>query len=263
MYKLIAMDFDGTLLTDDKKVLKETKDKLLKLKKDGYYIVGVTARTLESAIDVVSKDIFNYLILNNGTYLYDVNKKNGKYIGIIPKEEAQSIIDLTEEKSTQIDLVSGAVYYIYKNKKNSPLSFIIDINSLEDINDKIVRMNIFLEKQEDVDYLYNLICNNFSNLNTQIMQDSDSIRKWIIINPFGIDKSITLENLGKSLDITLDEMIFFGDGLNDLEVIKKVGCSVAMKNALEPIKQNAKFITDSNNENGIVTFLNKHLIKKY
>lgn len=262
MYKLIAMDFDGTLLTDDKQLLENTKEKLINLKKEGYYIVGVTARNLESALSVAPKDIFNYLILNNGAYLYDVNQDIGNYIGIIQKEEAQSIIDLTEDKCTQIDLISGTVYYIYKNKTNSPLSFIIDINSLDEIDEEIARMNIFLEKQEDIDYLYSILCTKFPNLSTQIMQDSDSIKKWIIINPFGIDKSITLENLGKSLDIALEEIVFFGDGLNDLEVMKKVGCSVAMKNALEPIKEKAKFITDSNNENGIATFLSKYLVKK-
>ena len=259
MYKLIAMDFDGTLLTDNKTVLSKTKEKLLELKEEGYYIVGVTARTLESAKNVVPIEIFNYLILNNGAYQYDVLNQIGKNIGTIQKEEASQIIKLIEDKSMQIDLVSGTVYYIYKNKKNSSLPFIIDIDSLDNIDDEITKMNIFLENQENIDYLYNLICTKFPNLNTKIMQASDSIKKWLIVNPFGIDKSTTLENLGKDLDITLDEMIFFGDGLNDLEVMKNVGCSVAMGNALDAIKESADYITDTNNENGIVKFLNKHL----
>ena len=60
-------------------------------------------------------------------------------------------------------------------------------------------------------------------------------------------------------NISLDEMIFFGDGLNDLEVMKEVGLSVAMGNALEEIKENAKDIAKSNNEDGIVDFLDKKL----
>lgn len=56
-YKLIAMDFDGTLLRDDKTISKNTKD-ILKLYKDlGYLIVGVTARTLKSAKDVIPLNI--------------------------------------------------------------------------------------------------------------------------------------------------------------------------------------------------------------
>ncbi len=60
-------------------------------------------------------------------------------------------------------------------------------------------------------------------------------------------------------NISLDEMIFFGDGLNDLEVISEVGLGVAMGNALDEIKDKSKEVTDSNNNDGIVKFLDKKL----
>ena len=60
-------------------------------------------------------------------------------------------------------------------------------------------------------------------------------------------------------NISLDEMIFFGDGLNDLEVIAEVGLGVAMGNALEEIKDKSKEVTESNNEDGIVKFLDRKL----
>ena len=60
-------------------------------------------------------------------------------------------------------------------------------------------------------------------------------------------------------NISLDEMIFFGDGLNDLEVMAEVGLGVAMGNALEEIKDKSKEVTESNNEDGIVKFLDRKL----
>ena len=54
-------------------------------------------------------------------------------------------------------------------------------------------------------------------------------------------------------------MIFFGDGLNDLEVMDEVGLGVAMGNALEEIKDKSKEVTETNNEDGIVKFLDKKL----
>ena len=53
MIKLIGMDFDGTLLNDSKEVTKKTKDTLRAAREKNIKIVGVTARTLESAKNVV------------------------------------------------------------------------------------------------------------------------------------------------------------------------------------------------------------------
>ena len=84
---------------------------------------------------------------------------------------------------------------------------------------------------------------------------TNSILKYFDMTPY----HKTLKELGKIENISLGEMIFFGDGLNDLEVMKEVGLSVAMGNALEVIKENAKDIAKSNNEDGIVDFLDKKL----
>lgn len=261
-YKLIAMDFDDTLLNDEKRVTEKTKNTLMECKKNGYKIVGVTARSFESAKEVVPIEMFDFLILNNGAYLYDVEKHYGDYMGIIDKKQALEITRSLEKKSHQIDFVSGNMYYIYLNKKNSNLSFIKDTDSIDDIKEPIARMNIFLEDQKDVEYYYNLISNKYDGVNCFIMQDSKKDSRWIVINPKGLDKGVTLKLLGERLNLSTSEMIFFGDGLNDIEIMNVVGCSVAMENALDVIKNKASYITTSNNNDGIAVFLEKHLIKK-
>ncbi len=73
-YKIISMDFDGTLLTSDKKVTDKTKQVLLKYKNENYIIIGATARNLASASNVCDINMFDYLILNNGSYIYMMQK---------------------------------------------------------------------------------------------------------------------------------------------------------------------------------------------
>jgi len=256
-YKLIAMDFDGTLLTDEKKVSPETEETLRKLKKKGYQIVGATARTLDSANDVVPMDMFTYVIINNGVSIYNVDKQEEEWMGYITHQEAEEIIKEVENFSTQIDLISGTKYYIYKFKKNSPLPFIIDIAKVEDVKEKIARMNIFLQEGENANHHYQWITNRFPNINCFVMQDSGSEKQWLIINPKNINKAHTLEHLGNQLGINMQEMMFFGDGRNDLEVMESVGLSIAMGNALPEVVAKAKEITASNNEDGIAKFLKK------
>ena len=258
-YKLIAMDFDGTLLRDDKTISENTKN-ILKLYKDlGYLIVGVTARTLKSAKDVIPLDIFNYIIINNGASIYDVDNNSMIYQETIDKETVKAITMEMKDFCFQIDYVTDNMYYIYINKKNSNLDFIRDISSIEEIDEPVARMNAFLKDIDKVKDYYELISTKFDNVNCFIMQDSDSINKWLVINPKGVNKANTLKELGKIENISLDEMIFFGDGLNDLEVIDEVGLGVAMGNALEEIKDKSKEVTESNNEDGIVKFLDRKL----
>lgn len=59
-YKIISMDFDGTLLTSNKKVTDKTKEVLLKYKNNNYIIIGVTARNLASASNVCDINMFNF-----------------------------------------------------------------------------------------------------------------------------------------------------------------------------------------------------------
>ena len=258
-YKLIAMDFDGTLLRDDKTISENTKN-ILKLYKDlGYLIVGVTARTLKSIKAVVPVDIFNYLIINNGVSIYNVNDDSMIYQGTIDINDAKDITNGIEDYCDQIDYITDNIYYTYLQKKKSNLDFIKDIDSIDEIDEQVARMNLFLKDKSKVNDYYELIKARYKDINCFIMQDSGSTDKWLVLNSKGVNKANTLKELGKMENISLDEMIFFGDGLNDLEVMKEVGLSVAMGNALEVIKENAKDIAISNNEDGIVDFLDKKL----
>ena len=258
-YKLIAMDFDGTLLRDDKTISENTKTILKLYRNLGYLIVGVTARNLNSAKDVIPLDIFNYIIINNGASIYNVDDNGMIYQETIDKETAKAITMEMEDFCFQIDYLTDNIYYTYINKKNSNIDYIRDINSIEEIDEPVARMNVFLKDKSKVTDYYELIKTRHKDINCFIMQDSDSINKWLVINPKGVNKANTLKELGKIENISLDDMIFFGDGLNDLEVMKEVGLSVAMGNALEEIKENAKDIAKTNNEDGIVDFLDKKL----
>jgi hydroxymethylpyrimidine pyrophosphatase-like HAD family hydrolase len=75
-----------------------------------------------------------------------------------------------------------------------------------------------------------------------------------IANP-GVHKASGLKKLGDLLNIDLSEMIAFGDGANDFEMIEKVGLGVAMDNAIEGLKAKAKYHTDTVDNDGVYKFL--------
>lgn len=261
--KLIGMDFDGTLLNDHGKVNKENYTYLHKAQDAGITIVGITARVIKSSKDVVDFNYFDYLILNNGAYIYNCKTNTGKYISKIDKSLAKEITSRMDAASKQIDYCTANNYYIYKNQNenNNNPTFIIDVNSTEEVSESIAKMNIFLNDESKVEEYKKLISEKYPNVNCFIMQDSYATKKWLVVTPCNINKKNTLEQLGKELNISLEEMTFFGDGLNDLEVIASVGNGIAMGNALEEVKSKAKDITLSNNENGIAHYIKTKILK--
>lgn len=100
------------------------------------------------------------------------------------------------------------------------------------------------------------IIKNYKNVNVTNMSNTDQLNSkfWLIINPNGINKLKTLELLCDDLKTIPNKVIFFGDGENDLPIIKGVGLGIAMKNADD--------ITLSNDKEGVANYLEKYLIEK-
>lgn len=108
------------------------------------------------------------------------------------------------------------------------------------------------------------IIKNYKNVNVTNMSNTDQLNSkfWLIINPNGINKLKTLELLCDDLKTIPNKVIFFGDGENDLPIIKGVGLGIAMKNAENIVKENADDITLSNGKEGVANYLEKYLIEK-
>ena len=263
-YKIISTDFDGTLLTTDKKVTEKTRKTLLTLKNNNYIIVGITARNLTSVSNVCDIDIFDYLILNNGTVLYDVKNRSENNIAYLKNKTVNKISLHFASISRGIYYFSPNNCYIYSLEMPIPHEYFKRINNLEEIDEKISIINIFTKENNDLEIYKNYLTSNFIDIDPIVMEDSDKIPniKWLAINPKKVNKLSTLEILCSKLNISLNEVIFFGDAINDLEIIKNVGLGVAVSNALPEVKKLAKKITLSNDENGVAHFLNIFLNNK-
>ena len=77
----------------------------------------------------------------------------------------------------------------------------------------------------------------------------------------GIDKAKSLLRLLSKINLTPADMIAFGDGYNDLSMLKLAGMGVAMQNAAPEVRAEADYITLSNEEDGVAAAL-EHFCKK-
>ena len=73
--------------------------------------------------------------------------------------------------------------------------------------------------------------------------------------PQGIDKAQSLRRLLAKVNLTPEDMIAFGDGYNDLSMLRLAGMGVAMANAAPEVRAEADYITLSNEEDGVAAAL--------
>lgn len=79
--------------------------------------------------------------------------------------------------------------------------------------------------------------------------------------PKGIDKAQSLSVLLEETGMKREEMITIGDGFNDLSMIQYAGLGIAMANAQPVVRENADFITYSNDEDGVAHAVEKFIFK--
>ena len=262
--KMLVFDLDGTLLDNNRNMIPENIDYLNKLKNDGYVVVIATGRTIPSAYKRLNNiDCVNYIISDTGSKIYDLDKKEIIYSKTISKKLTLDMLDLYNDNFRYVDICSEGEYYKYSLFLEKSTNLYKDKNQLlEDISEiDHIAMSF---KNNDYTYgMYKYITSNYENLECIIMQDSFENSKTLEILPKGVSKYNSINELAKHLNISNDEIIAFGDGLNDIEMIEKCGIGVAMANALDEVKEKANYVTRKNNEElGVIDFLNAYLNNK-
>lgn len=259
--KFIATDLDGTLMAPDHiTVTERTKNALLKAHEKGIKIAIATGRTLGFITPVIEQIPFiDYVIFSNGASVYDLHKKEIIYKNHISPENTQKIL----KKLNSIDIyyniyVDGKVY-IQDNKqqfymnKDLPSDFLeifmasskVCDNLCEELKGESSEIVAVYTLNKDLE---NEIHKYFDELNLLV---TASLKDEIEATEETANKGTALSGVCKILGIKKDEVMAFGDAMNDSHMIEFAGYSFAMANAVEPLKQIAKYTTLSNAEDGL------------
>lgn len=99
--------------------------------------------------------------------------------------------------------------------------------------------------------------NKVKSYNLNIIDTSNDIKKeiWFSIVSNESSKGIALKKLAEYLNIPISQTIAIGNDNNDLSMIQVAGIGVAVENATTELKQIADYITSSNDDDGVIKFL--------
>ena len=263
--KLIVLDLDGTLLDDEKKVTEETLRIIKEIKDKDVYIALATGRPFNSSYFVrESLDLMgrrDYTISNTGAFIR--RNFDGKIISdhSLSKKEIKKILKYEEKTDLQIAVYTRDALYNNSEELNEAFKKDQEILKLprlkfrkvDDIYSEVGRVN-FMGDEAEVDKFLEKYKKDLEKHFFIMRNEAYSLE---VLNKKA-GKLNAVKSLAEMLDIKLDEVMYFGDGKNDLEIMKNAGIAVAMENAEEELKDNADEITDNNNEEGVAKYLKEY-----
>ena len=269
MYKLVAIDIDGTLLKNDKTISKRNKEAINKSIKMGVKIVITTGRPILGIMNYL-EDLGligenEYAIADNGATVYNTKDFSLIYERALTGKDIKYIYPFMKKENTEIELHVPAGGLVEKDagtifvKKRKPYMDLRTVDIMKDVKDedKILKLLVFGEV-EVIEKIYN-------NIPEELLEKYTPVRALNHMFEFmykGSTKASGIEVLGKHLGISKEEIIAIGDELNDLDMIEYAGLGIAMGNAREEVKNKADFITKSNEEDGVAYVLDRFILKE-
>ncbi|WP_298238588.1 HAD family hydrolase [uncultured Algibacter sp.] len=254
--KLVVSDMDGTLLNPKGEVSNRFFELFNALKKQDIHFVAASGRQHQSILhklDAIKQDIS--IIAENGGVMQHDNKTD-----ILLRLSSDAVLEavkvLRTIKDTYIVLCGKKAAYIETNDEAFISKFSEYYTSYEVVKD--------LTKVNDDDFL-KIAVYHFESSETYILpameylQDQMKIivsgQNWLDISHIDANKGYALTRLQKTLGISEEETMVFGDYNNDLEMLELAHFSYAMANAHPNVKKVARYETKSNAEEGVEAVL--------
>lgn len=275
----IILDIDGTLLTSNHQLPIKTQQYLIELQKRGKIIIlasGRTQRRMQPIIDLLQID--GYCISGNGYKIFHTKNQDEIVLASFNDQQIQYFFNLLKKYELEIFTFTDNIlnYYLPKHLEQEKLDYIQkhhlpsntqlvggpyatvfnhsgaydEINRKDNLNESAYKLCVrgpFETLQIIQKALQNEKC-----------QSVITSKNWLEILPLENSKGNAIKKLFTKQNYDLNSTIAFGDGENDLQMLRVVKKGYAMGNAVESLKQNIKNVVATNDEEGVYQTLFEH-----
>ena len=260
MYKLIALDVDGTLVNSKKELTARVRQSLLRAQSMGANLAIITGRvpcsTFKYAELLDMARGGGYVVGFNGAKIVLCSEPdNVLFEQEFPAEYIKPVCDVLKGRQFSITtydpdnrMINGNVLtnHVIENSKmlNIPYNF---VDNFADYITFSIDKLLILGDEEDISKLEIELVEKFGG-DLSIFR---SARTMIELASPKVNKGNALKWLCEKLNIKQSECVAFGDSENDISMIKYAGLGVAMGNALDSVKACADMVTATNNQDGV------------
>ena len=269
--RMIAMDMDGTLLRKDGTISPRTIEALDKARAQGVVIALCTGRFAQNgAIMARSNGLgCDYVIASNGCMLWNEREKRIIKERTMDVTAAQQAAEIVKRYSSRFNIVSGhyvvdsvGVHSTVKRFEGGLMDeYQISFGSGEaDVDDIISRpiYKIFMYRFDDADELDRCAKELEEVPNVYLTCSGE---RNLEVMPLGVDKGTGLSDMAQMLGIDMEDVMVFGDYDNDLPMFRMAGYPVAMGNGNDNVKKIARYVTDTNENDGIAKAIEKFVLE--
>lgn len=254
--KMILTDLDHTLLRSDGGISEYTKQILKKCQSYGILIVMATARYWIGAERYIEEIQPDYEITTDGTLIHQRGKQI--YSCSMDTIDANHIIQdlMGQNPNTEITVAAGHQvfwnsYHISESEKLHKAVF----NNYE--KPLCCPINKIVAELSDSNTALNIAKKNHCRLQGYRGED------WYAFLPENSGKIKAVIELAKSLNLSLSDIVSFGDDINDMEMLQICGTGVAVSNAVMDVKNVADYVALSNDEDGVADWIEKNILTDY
>lgn len=268
MYRMVVTDLDGTLLNNKKQVSEGNRKAIQKLKDQDVKFVMATGRS-DVMTRAYTKKIENAEIVIGCDGAIIRNIKTGEifYENHISSE--------TCHKTFKICQKYGLDYYVFAKDElvsDDPQNerFLLHQKFNETVlEDERIPMQVVedLDRYVDDHIVYKIVVSHDdTNYLDEVAEaikketDADAIRsgkRVLAVKARGVSKAEAIKKLAQALDISIKDIVAFGDEVNDMEMLRLVGLGIAMENADEVVKEAADQIAGNHDADGVGKELDK------
>ena len=252
MIRAIFFDIDGTLVSfNTQKMLQSTKTAVIKLRQKGIKVFIATGRTVGEMNNLDDLEFDGY-ITANGAYCVDSQGKviDSHRISTASLERLACDLDrnpfpcvFVTEKGNFINYADEMMIHI-RQIVNLPIPPVMPVNEI--IKHEIFQLDAYMDAARENELL------------AHVLPDCMACRwhpYFADINPKRCSKATGMEQFLAYFGIEREHTMAFGDGGNDISMIKHAAIGVAMGNAQDEVKAAADYVTDSVEADGIVKAL--------
>lgn len=272
--KLVAIDLDGTLLTEDRRLPQANIDAIHQAIQAGVQVVICTGRTLPGVREIISQLPFDgedeFLILQNGSVTHRLHNLEVLEQVTISRLAREALLDFSrifDEEGAQ--LVAFDQENLVLVSQHAPNELVLKDSEI--LGTPITRFTgdeflayegfnkaMVLGEAVILDSLRD-------RLPSSLLDFYSPVRSQPIIAEFlvkGVSKASGLKALAERLGIDAEHVMAIGDQLNDLEMLEWAGLGVAMGNAVARIKEVSDVVTSSNDEAGVAQAIQNYILAK-
>lgn len=288
MYRLVAIDLDGTMLNSYGVVTENTQNTIKKIIGQGTEVIIASGRPIDS-IKTIAKEIGSekYFIAGNGAIIYDIEKDEIIYKKNLSKQKVLEVIKICEENSISYNVYTDKtilatalkhnVLYYHKENLKKEENKKTNISIVKDMYEYVKNMQeenfLKITICDENKVVFNSIIRRLKMINDiEILDVSHMSRKTITqgteeipieyyyteISLADVDKWNAIEFLINKLEIKPEEVIAIGDNINDKKMIENAGMGIAMSGSTSVVTDVANDIAPSNNEDGVARILQKY-----